>query len=184
MESLNLLRIKTQNLKTPMRKWAYLFFGVLIVACSQQVESNSEASDSDSQHLKPKKNSNQKTSSQITELNYSDFLGHYYEYAGSVDSTFSSLLSKYYFDVRFGSNSLVVMKCTKIAECGDKIALKFKKRDDNQVIFELASSNSDSLPTWSFKGDYLTFSSLDHSTKEWKESVYLAYREELGESAY
>lgn len=167
-----------------MMKLVYFFFGLLIVACSQQRESGSVAVDSDSRNLKSKENSNEEATSRIPNLNYSDFLGHYYEYAGSVDETFTSLLTKYYFDVRFGTNSLVVMKCTKIAECGDKIELKFKKLDDDQVVFEPTSPNGDLAPTWAFKGDYLIFNTFDQSTKEWKESVYLAYREELGESAY
>ena len=172
-------RYNRTPLTSDKMKFVLILLCLMLISCSHGKETTKETNDTTSQ-----KRSTQGALIKEPRINYSKLLGHYYEYAGSDEATFNSLLDKFYYDVRFGTDFLVVKKCTKIAECGDRIDLKFRKKEEGYIVFEMVVSDDSLGPTWSFKDDFLIYKSFDQSSKEWKEFKYLAYREELGESAY
>lgn len=120
--------------------------------------------------------SNTRTTSEPPKLRWSEFLGHFFKYIPY--DTFKYELpevSKTYYDIRFGDNSLIVVKCQDFGDCGDKFSLTFSRISKDSIIFQPLKTNGTQARQFSFYQNSVFVNEPNDSTRNWETVRYDAY---------
>lgn len=142
---------------------------LLFIACS------STSNEQPNQELANDKQSS--TRPALPELEWSKLLGHFFKYI-PYDTFRYELheVSKIYYDIRYGENSLVVMKCQDYSNCGDKFNLIFGETSGDTIIFQFSETSAIPIRTWRFYQNSVLVHEFNDSTQNWESVRYDAFR--------
>lgn len=140
---------------------------ILLLGCSK-AEDQTETSLVDHKSNKPDHDASVKI-----EVNYSDFLGHFFL---EDDDSLSQEDRKIHYDVRFGAQSLMIKKCSDFGICTEPKEFELLSADQNSTVFQLKYGTTDTIPTCTFVNNFLHVYEYDLKLEKWVTRKYISDR--------
>ncbi|MEM9858432.1 MAG: hypothetical protein AAF843_13800 [Bacteroidota bacterium] len=139
----------------------FFLFTVLIFGCSKNPEKLISSEE---------KRDNSIDSGKTLNINYSDFLGHFFL------ETNEHLNQSIHYDVRFGNSSLLIKKCSDFGICELPGEFHLISKSGNGYIFQPKDASGDKILTFTFSDDHLFVFDYDSLDKEWMRKTYISDR--------